>query len=69
MAISIVPPLDDKYLRITDLEDRYQTSKSTFYEWIKTQGFPKPYKLGPKLARWKLSECIAWEEQRKEGEV
>lgn len=61
--------LDDEYLRRTDLEYRYKAGGSTIYDWIKKQGFPKPYKLGPKLARWKLSECIAWEEQERKDAV
>ena len=59
----------DEYLRRVDLRHRYKIGEHTVYDWMKRRGFPTPYKLGPKLVRWKLSECIAWEEQRKEGEV
>ncbi len=64
---SAVLQLDDEYLRIIDLKHRYKIGASTVYDWINERGFPAPYKLGPKLSRWKLSECIAWEEQNRKG--
>ena len=66
---SAVLQLDDEYLRMIDLKHRYKVGASTIYDWINKQGYPKPYKLGPKLSRWKLSDCIAWENQSRKGEA
>ena len=35
--------------------------KSTVWEWVKTvPGFPRPYKLGYRITRWKVSEVEAY---------
>lgn len=40
---------------------------TTIYDWLKTTDFPKPYKVGPKLIRWKISELEEWEEKNNGG--
>jgi len=58
---------DEAFLSVKKVEKRYGISDSTLYQWSKSGMFPKPYKLGPKLSRWKLSELEAWEQQGREG--
>ncbi len=60
---------DEAFLSVKKVEKRYSISDSTLYQWSKNGMFPKPYKLGPKLSRWKLSELEAWEQQGREGAV
>lgn len=59
----------EAFLSVKKVEKRYGISDSTLYQWSKNGMFPKPYKLGPKLSRWKLSELEAWEQQGREGAV
>lgn len=57
------------YLPGKEVRERYGIGHTTIYDWIKKTDFPKPYKLGPKLSRWRLSELEAWEQQGREGAV
>ncbi len=38
-------------------------SYQTIYNWIKTEGFPPPMKLGGS-SRWKLSQVVEWSNSR-----
>lgn len=58
----------ETYLSDTDLAARYNVNRTTPWRWAQTRDFPKPVKLTPGCARWKLSEIEAWE-RRKAGEV
>jgi predicted DNA-binding transcriptional regulator AlpA len=42
-------------------------NRSTVYRWIKTEGFPKPYKLSPSCSVWSISEVEAWIDSRQRG--
>lgn len=56
------------YLSGKEVKARYGIGNTTLYDWVKKTDFPSPYKMGPKLSRWKLSELEAWEEKSK-GDV
>ncbi|UJS24795.1 helix-turn-helix transcriptional regulator [Thiothrix winogradskyi] len=43
---------------------KLSVSKTSIYEWIKTSGFPAPYKFGS-ASRWKESEVNDWIEARR----
>lgn len=34
--------------------------RATLYYFIKTEGFPKPKKLGLRVARWSKKEVLGW---------
>ena len=55
------------YLPGKKVRQRYDIGHTTLYDWVKKTDFPKPYKLGPKLSRWKLSELEEWEKKNREG--
>lgn len=55
------------YLSIREVRTRYSVGNTTVYDWLKTTDFPKPYRIGPKLSRWKLSELEEWETKNKGG--
>lgn len=56
------------YLPGKVVKARYGIGHTTLYDWTNKTDFPKPYKLGPRLSRWKLSELEAWEEKGRGGE-
>ena len=39
-------------------------SQATLYRWMKTQGFPRPKKLGPRAVGWVKFEVDAWLDSR-----
>lgn len=49
------------YLRFADLCSRgIVSNRVTLYRWIKTQGFPRPIKLGPNTAVWRADQVEHW---------
>jgi prophage regulatory protein len=48
-----------RLVSIKTLEKRYEIGRSTLYRWIKDGRFPAPKKLGPRIARWDLTETDA----------
>jgi prophage regulatory protein len=55
------------YLKRQQLEVKYQVTKGTIYQWIKTQGFPAPIHLGANLVRWNSAQVDAWEAEKQEA--
>lgn len=41
--------------------------KTAIYSAIKNDGFPQPYRFGPRLSFWKRSEVLAWMEKQPRG--
>lgn len=41
--------------------------RTAIYAAIKKDGFPEPYQLGKRIARWKRSQVLAWVEARPRG--
>ncbi len=52
------------YLRFADLKRDYSLPKSTVYDLIKKQGFPRQIKLSPQTAVFNREEVDAWFKQR-----
>ena len=52
------------YLKRQQLEARYQVTKGTIYQWIKTRDFPAPIHFGANLVRWNSAQVDAWEAER-----
>ncbi len=55
---------NSRYLRFADLKRDYSLPKSTVYDLIKKQGFPRQIKLSPQTAVFNREEVDAWFKQR-----
>lgn len=53
-----------EFLKIEEVCNQIRIAKSTVYKKINTEGFPKPVKLGPKIALWRAAEVRAWMEEK-----
>ena len=51
-------------LRRDEVLSRVGISQATLYRWMKTQGFPRPKKLGPRAVGWVKFEVDAWLDSR-----
>lgn len=54
----------DRIVRKKELTGLLGVSITTIYRWIKTEGLPKPLKLGANSVGWRLSEVQAWLDSR-----
>ena len=63
--------MTEKLLPLTALQEMIgHRSKSAIYADIKNGDFPKPIKIGSRQVRWRLSEILAWlEEKTKERDA
>lgn len=57
----------DRILRKNELCELLGVTTSTLYRWTRTEGLPKPIKLGANSIGWKLSEVRAWLDSRQRG--
>jgi prophage regulatory protein len=53
----------DRLLRIGDVKHLVGLGKTKIYALVAEGGFPKPYKLTPKAARWSEREILEWIER------
>ncbi|SDL66294.1 transcriptional regulator, AlpA family [Paracoccus chinensis] len=58
-----------KYLSVKQVSERLGISIPCVWNWsgngpYSVPDFPKPYKLGPHMVRWRIDEIQAWEESR-----
>lgn len=51
---------DEIYLSAKQVKQRFNVGHATLYELRKDPKFPAPFRMGPRLSRWKLSELEAW---------
>ncbi|WP_183330536.1 helix-turn-helix transcriptional regulator [Halomonas campaniensis] len=54
----------ETYLTVQQVADRYATSTSSIWRWVRRGQFPRPVKLSPGCTRWRASDVEAWEESR-----
>jgi prophage regulatory protein len=47
-------------LKIKEVLDLCRFKKTTLYKKIKDDGFPKPKKIGERMARWSKKELLDW---------
>ncbi len=52
----------DRNLRIWEMQEigLVPASRSTIYGWIRTQGFPEPKKIGPRISVWSERAVREW---------
>lgn len=48
------------YMDAEGVANYFCISSRLVYKWIKTRGFPMPYKMG-KYSRWSIGEVKEWE--------
>lgn len=64
---------DNRLMRITEISDWLNVSKSTIYKWVSEGAFPKPIILGEEsgarnsASRWVEQEVVDWLEARPRG--
>jgi prophage regulatory protein len=49
------------YLTVSQVAERLGVSTDSVWRWVRTDEFPKPYKIGPNCTRWKLSDVLEHE--------
>ncbi|WP_112184624.1 AlpA family phage regulatory protein [Ralstonia sp. GX3-BWBA] len=52
--------MDDKILRLPAVLSITGTGKTTLYEWMKLDLFPRQIRLGSRAVGWRASEVAAW---------
>lgn len=57
----------DRLLRIGDVKNLVGLGKTKIYALVAEGGFPRPYKLTPKAARWSEREILEWIERVQRG--
>lgn len=53
-----------KLIKLKDVTEMTTLSKATIYRLIKQGAFPPQIFLGPRAVAWRLSDVVAWIEQR-----
>jgi prophage regulatory protein len=56
--------MSDTMLRRHQVEARTGLSRSTLYDWMKNNKFPKPVKLGERIVAWRESDIDNWLKSR-----
>lgn len=56
-----------RFIRIRKVTDICGLGKSTIYDMVKHNRFPKPVRLGPKAVAWIETDVIQWQEDRIAG--
>jgi prophage regulatory protein len=51
---------ENRFIRMPDLKSKVGLSKSQIYKLIQQGEFPRPIKLGDKIAVWTQSEIEEW---------
>ena len=59
-------PQKQYFISINGVKTRYGVGTTAIYRWMDDErvNMPRPYKLGPRCVRWKLTELEAWEKSR-----
>ena len=60
-------PTDTTYINIWEVVAVTSLGRSTIYEYMKTQGFPTPIRVGVRAVRWILAEVLEWLDKRERG--
>jgi prophage regulatory protein len=57
------------YIPDTAVAERYDVARQSIWRWTKTDpSFPKPIKLSPGCARWRLEDLENWEQAKLVGD-
>ncbi len=53
-----------QFYRISQLQERFNISRSSIWSWCKQGKFPKPIKLGENCTAWNAEDINKWVEQK-----
>jgi len=56
-----------KLLKIEDLANNLNISRSTIWRWRKQKIIPEPIAIGPRLVAWRASDIEDWLENIQKG--
>lgn len=56
--------MEQVFLTMSDVQDRYGVSRQTVTNWIKRENFPLPVKMG-RSKRWSVVEINQWEKTKR----
>lgn len=59
--------MGDKLLKLPEVCELVGLKRPTIYKYIKTEGFPKPIKIGSRASRWSYAQIMEWIEKQKNG--
>ncbi len=51
-------------LRLSEVSEWLGCSKSQVYNLSRTEGFPRPLRIGPRTSRWRVRDVLEWLESR-----
>jgi len=54
-----------RFLRDTELGERFSVSRTTIWRWVKEASFPKPIKVTSGSTRWKIEDVEQWENTKR----
>lgn len=57
---------NETFLTDKQIAARYSVHKITPWNWARKGAFPQPVKLTSRCTRWRLSDVLAWEQERQE---
>ena len=60
-------PADIIFDDLDSLKAYTKMGRTAIYNAVREHGFPEPYQLGTRIARWKRVEVLAWLENRPRG--
>lgn len=52
--------MNERLLKVSDVQARLGISRPTIYSWMATGRFPRPIKFGGRCVRWSESTIDAW---------
>lgn len=52
------------YASDKDLSIHFGVSRPTIWRWVRNSDFPKPYRIGPAVTRWRMEDVRQWEQSR-----
>ena len=56
---------EDRLLNLAELANFLGVARSTIYRWMHAGRLPKPYELGERAVRWRMSESEQWLEEKR----
>jgi predicted DNA-binding transcriptional regulator AlpA len=58
----------ERYICVKEVAQRFGVAIITIWVWTRQGQFPKPVKFGVRATRWRLSDLVKFEEQRRGGD-
>ena len=58
--IQIKPLVEDRFIRLPEVQKLLPFGKSTIWKKISEGTFPKPHKISPRVTAWLLSDIMAY---------